>query len=159
MAITWFRRGRREHFRCRASWRCPASGLGALSVHLFPALFGTQLAARHRTAGGDEMKPASGGPLITILVPTYARARYVGIAVRNALAQTYENIEILVLDGASPDGTAAAMEEFHAESRVRYVRHAKTLGISGNWRHGIAAATFPRGTFFCLLHDDRYAGT
>ena len=95
--------------------------------------------------------PALIDSLVTILVPTYGRAHYVDVAVRSALAQTHESIEILVLDDASPDDTSAVMAAFRAEPRVRYVRHAQNLGIAGNWRYGIAAA---RGEFFCLLHDD-----
>lgn len=90
-------------------------------------------------------------PLVTVLVPTYARAEYLLGAVRSALAQNYGNLEIIVLDDASPDGTTEAMAVFENETRVRYVRHEQNLGIAGNWRHGIRLA---RGEFFCLLHDD-----
>ena len=90
-------------------------------------------------------------PLVSVLVPTYARAEYAAQAVRSALAQDYHEIEVVALDDASPDGTAAALASYHNDSRFRYVRHERNLGIGGNWRAGIDTA---RGDFFCLLHDD-----
>jgi glycosyltransferase involved in cell wall biosynthesis len=95
----------------------------------------------------------SDGPLVTILIPTYSRADLLLEAIRSGLAQTHRNVELIVLDDASPDDgrTTAAVAPFLADPRVRYVRHERNLGIAGNWRAGIAAAA---GAFFCLLHDD-----
>lgn len=90
-------------------------------------------------------------PLVTILVPTHGRAKLVPEAIRSALAQSHTNIEVIVLDDASPDDTAAAIAAFSSDPRFRYVRHPANLGIAGNWRAGIGIA---RGDFFCLLHDD-----
>ena len=97
--------------------------------------------------------PRASDPLVTILVPTYARADLLPAAIRSALGQTHGAIEVIVLDDASPDGgrTEAAVAPFLADARLRYVRQPVNVGIAGNWRSGIAAA---RGAFFCLLHDD-----
>ena len=92
--------------------------------------------------------------LITVLIPTYDRARFLPDAIASAIVQTHANIEIVVLDDASPDSgrTEAAVAPFVAsDPRVRYVRHATNLGITGNWRAGIAMV---QGEYFCLLHDD-----
>jgi glycosyltransferase involved in cell wall biosynthesis len=90
-------------------------------------------------------------PLVSILIPTYARAGYVTQAVRSALAQSHQTIEVLVLDDASPDNTSEELLAFQSNPRLHYIRHGKNLGIAGNWRFGIAAA---KGEYFCLLHDD-----
>lgn len=90
-------------------------------------------------------------PLVTILIPTYSRARFLREALQSAVSQTYQNLEILILDDASPDETAAVAAEFAGDPRVQYIRHTQNLGIVGNWRAGIERA---RGEFFCLLHDD-----
>lgn len=89
--------------------------------------------------------------LVTILIPTYNRAHFLKEAVQSALAQTHDDIEIVVLDDASSDDTPQLMEEFAANARVRYVRHPRNLGVAGNWRAGLQEA---RGRYFCLLHDD-----
>ena len=90
-------------------------------------------------------------PLLTILIPTYNRARFLVEAVASAQAQSLSNIEIIVLDDCSPDETPEAVLPFLADGRIRYVRHEKNMGIAANWRFGIEAA---RGEYFCILHDD-----
>jgi len=90
-------------------------------------------------------------PLVTILIPTYKREALLPHAIRSALDQTYTNIEVLILDDCSPDGTAAAAAPFAGDPRVRYIRHGTNLGLPNNWKFGIEAA---RGDFFTILHDD-----
>ena len=90
-------------------------------------------------------------PLVTILIPTYNRAQFLREALQSALTQTYQELEILILDDASPDETASVAAEFADDPRVQYIRHSENLGISGNWRAGIERA---QGEFFCFLHDD-----
>ncbi len=91
--------------------------------------------------------------LVTILIPTYNRADFLPEAIRSGLAQTHARLEVIVLDDASPDDgrTAAAVEPFLSDRRVRYVRHPANIGIAENWRAGIRMAA---GSFYCLLHDD-----
>ncbi len=99
----------------------------------------------------DDWSPAEVRPVVTVLIPTYRRKELLPDAIRSALGQTFTEIEILVLDDCSPDGTRDAVAPFLADSRVRYLRHEKNLGIADNWRCGISAA---RGEYFCILHDD-----
>jgi glycosyltransferase involved in cell wall biosynthesis len=90
-------------------------------------------------------------PKVTILVPTYKRANLLEVAIKSALAQTYTNTEILVLDDESPDNTPEVMRKFLAEPRITYVRHKKNKGIAENWRFGFEQA---RGEYLTILHDD-----
>lgn len=90
-------------------------------------------------------------PIVTILIPTYNRHLFLREAVQSAVDQTYRNLEILILDDASPDATAHIAAEFSQDPRVRYIRHADNVGIAENWRVGIETAA---GEYFCLLHDD-----
>ncbi len=88
---------------------------------------------------------------MTLLIPTYNRAVLLRQAIDSALAQTYDNLEVLILDDSSTDNTAAVAAEYKSKRRVRYVRHCNNLGIAGNWAAGIEMA---RGEYFCILHDD-----
>lgn len=72
-------------------------------------------------------------------------------SLKSAVNQTYGNLEILVLDDASSDETAATVGAFAIDPRIRYVRRPVNVGIAANWRTGIEMAT---GEFFCILHDD-----
>ena len=87
---------------------------------------------------------------VSIIIPTYNRAEKLERAIRSALQQTYENLEIIVMDDASPDATPETVESFN-DPRLRYIRQDQNQGPNENWRHGIEKA---RGDFFCILPDD-----
>src|SRR5690606_5171341 len=45
-------------------------------------------------------------PLVSVIIPTYNRAERVGDAIKSALNQTYKNVQIVVVDDGSADGTS-----------------------------------------------------
>jgi len=90
------------------------------------------------------------GPLVTIAIPTYNRAALLRGCVQAALAQSYENIEILVSDNASEDETPQVLQEF-SDSRLRIIRQSENIGLLPNWNACLAAA---RGTYVVFLSDD-----
>lgn len=92
-------------------------------------------------------------PLVSILVPTYNGERFLRQTLRSALSQTHRNIEVVVGDDASTDGTAALLAEIaSSDPRVRVVRHETNLGAFHNPR---ALLEHARGDFIkYLLHDD-----
>jgi hypothetical protein len=91
----------------------------------------------------DSLPPAAtattadtGRPLVSMLVIAYNQAQQIGDAVRSALAQTYEPLEIIVSDDASSDATYAAIEAalagYAGPHRVIARRNAVNQGISGH---------------------------
>jgi glycosyltransferase involved in cell wall biosynthesis len=60
-------------------------------------------------------------PAVSVVVATYNMAQYVALAVRAILAQTYTDLEVVVIDDGSTDKTAEVMEVFRGEPRVRYL--------------------------------------
>jgi len=90
-------------------------------------------------------------PLVTIGLSTYNRAKsYLKKALQSALSQTYPNLEIVVSDNCSTDGTEDLMRGV-ADRRVRYFRQAKNIGATNNYNFCLQQA---RGAYFLLLHDD-----
>jgi glycosyltransferase involved in cell wall biosynthesis len=90
--------------------------------------------------------------LVSIGIPTRNRAASLERAVRSALAQQWDELEIIVSDNASTDGTAALCDELAAaDPRVRYVRHASDIGAEANFQSVLEAAG---GAFFMWLADD-----
>lgn len=73
-------------------------------------------------------------PLVTIMIPTYGQAHYLPRAIDSALAQDYPNLEILVVDDASPDDTASVIEPYLEDPRFRYHRHDENLGRVATYR-------------------------
>lgn len=91
-------------------------------------------------------------PLATIAIPTFNRSASLRRALASALAQDYAPLEILVVDNASTDDTAAVCAEIAAaDMRVRCVRHPQNLGASRNFN---AALQLARGEYFMWLADD-----
>lgn len=89
-------------------------------------------------------------PVISIGIPTYNRREYLMNAVCSALAQTYENIEVIISDNASSDDTWEHLATIQ-DVRVRLVRHTHNIGMTANFNSTLDAAT---GEFFLLLSDD-----
>lgn len=90
-------------------------------------------------------------PLVSIGIPTYNRADgYLEQALRSALAQTYNNIEIIISDNGSTDHTEDVVKEF-SDSRIRYFKHIENVGLKNNFNFCVKEA---RGDYFLLLCDD-----
>jgi glycosyltransferase involved in cell wall biosynthesis len=91
-------------------------------------------------------------PLATICIPTFKRLSYLKEAVAAAQAQTLRNIEVLISDdGDSADLRRWCESAAIADSRVRYRRNAKNLGLGGNWNECVTAA---RGEWLVIQGDD-----
>jgi glycosyltransferase involved in cell wall biosynthesis len=91
-------------------------------------------------------------PMVSLIIPTYNRADMLAEAVDSALVQTYPNLEVIVSDNASSDGTGALMERYRTDPRLRYHRNPENLGMVGNWRQ--AYRELATGDFFLILSDD-----
>ncbi|SDF09381.1 Glycosyl transferase family 2 [Blastococcus fimeti] len=92
-------------------------------------------------------------PLVSILIPTYNGERHLKAALRSARDQTYRNVEIVIGDDGSSDGTPRIVAAAAAEDqRIRVVRHESNIGAHENLRRLFADA---RGEYVkYVLHDD-----
>jgi len=91
-------------------------------------------------------------PRLTIAIPTVNRADLVGRAIESALAQTSNDIEIIVSDNGSTDGTPAVIARY-AGRRLRTFRHPTTISAA---QHGRFLMEQARGEFFLGLSDDDF---
>lgn len=60
-------------------------------------------------------------PLVSVLMPTYNREDFVGEAIESVLAQTYPNLELIVVDDGSTDNTKTVVREYLSDPRVKYL--------------------------------------
>lgn len=88
-------------------------------------------------------------PKVTVIIPTYDRARYLGDAIRSVLAQTVTDFELIVVDDGSTDDTAAVLAQC-PDPRLRCVRQ-EHRGISAAMNAGMRAA---RGGYLARLDSD-----
>lgn len=97
------------------------------------------------------MQSPTSPPLVTVMIPTYGQAAVLGRAVRSALDQDLESLEVIVADDASPDDTAAVVAGFD-DPRLRYHRNERNLGRVGNYRHTLESLA--RGKYVLNLDGD-----
>lgn len=88
--------------------------------------------------------------LVTVVIPTHNRSDLLPRAIRSVLGQTYKNLECIVVDDASNDGTEQVVREFE-DNRLIYLRHETSLHASAARNSGIKKA---RGEFLAFLDDD-----
>ncbi len=89
-------------------------------------------------------------PTVSILIPTFNRAHYVGDAIRSIINQTFSDIEIIVADDGSTDSTRKVVEDIR-DPRLRIVSHASNLGIPATRNTALSHAT---GRYIAWLDSD-----
>jgi glycosyltransferase involved in cell wall biosynthesis len=93
---------------------------------------------------------------VSIVIPTYNYAHWLGGAIDSALSQEPGDLEVIVVDDGSTDGTADVVAAYRrADSRVRYLSQVRDgYGCIRAINRGVAAAG---GAWFCWLSsDDRF---
>ena len=89
-------------------------------------------------------------PTVSVIIPTYNRAHLVGRAIRSVLAQTFQDLEVIVVDDCSTDDTAAVVADFDDPS-ILYLRHEVNRGVSSARNTGIRDA---EGEYIAFLDSD-----
>lgn len=90
-------------------------------------------------------------PTVSVVITTYNRAELCIRAVESALAQTYQHVEIIVVDDGSRDGTAERLRSRFG-SKITLIRQ-ENRGVSAARNVGVAAG---KGTLVALLDSDDY---
>lgn len=89
-------------------------------------------------------------PNVSVIIPTYRGADYLGATVQSVLDQTYPHFELIVVNDASPDHTSELMQQFD-EPRLLYCVHDTNQGAVAARATGLASAT---GEFIAFLDQD-----
>lgn len=92
-------------------------------------------------------------PLITIIVPVYNAKKYLRDCIESILSQTYQNLEIILVDDGSTDGSEKFVDDYaKSDKRIKAI-HQKNMGLSGARNTGLKHATGKYVTF--VDSDDR----
>jgi glycosyltransferase involved in cell wall biosynthesis len=89
-------------------------------------------------------------PLVSIIVPAYNRAATLERTINSILNQSYRNIEVIIVDDGSTDGTAAILEKF-SDPSIRVYRHQTNKGASAAKNSGLQQI---KGHWFSILDSD-----
>src|SRR2546423_12794655 len=96
------------------------------------------------------MRP--GDALVSIGLPVRNAEHRVAGVIRSVLSQDHQNLELVISDNASTDGTERVCRELAREdARVVYHRQSENVGLLNNF---VAAMRLARGTYFRWIGDD-----
>ncbi|KAB5607764.1 glycosyltransferase [Bifidobacterium jacchi] len=102
-----------------------------------------QSAQREGIRGEDSLETGSqgeGSPLVSVIIPVYGVERFLDACVQGVVAQTYRNLEILLVDDGSPDRCPAMCDAWAAkDGRIRVI-HKTNGGLSDARNAGLAAS-------------------
>ena len=91
-------------------------------------------------------------PLVSIGIPTYNRLKFLKETVESAISQSYSNIEIIISDNCSSDGTNEWLKTL-TDSRIKIFTQSENIGMIPNWNKCVKESN---GEYFILLSDDDY---
>ena len=89
--------------------------------------------------------------LVSVVMPAYNAAPFIGSAVESVLRQTYADLELVVVDDASKDKTASVLRGLHADARLRVLRHETNGGVARARNTALEAS---RGQYIAFLDAD-----
>lgn len=87
---------------------------------------------------------------ISVCIPTYNGERTIKETMDSLLNQTYQNLEILILDDCSKDSTLSIIENYN-DSRIKIIKNENNLGMVNNWNKCFQYAT---GKYILFLFQD-----
>ena len=95
-------------------------------------------------------------PLISIIIPVYNSARFIEPCIRSVLEQSYQNLEVIIVDDCSEDNTLDLINGIYSEypgraGSLKVVHHTENRGVSSARKTGIKAA---KGVFVQTMDAD-----
>ena len=91
------------------------------------------------------------GIRLSICIATYKRAEYIGATIASIVPQLRPGVELIVVDGASPDDTPRAIGPWLSHSGFRYYREPVNSGIDADYDKAVSYAA---GEYCWLMTDD-----
>lgn len=101
------------------------------------------------------MNTPTSHPLVTIAIPSYNHSQYVQDAIKSVLNQSYENIELIIIDDGSVDDSVEKIRAIIPKCQNRFVRfefrHRANKGLCNTLNEALEWAN---GEYFCTLASD-----
>ena len=61
------------------------------------------------------------GPLLSVVMPVFNHEKFVGEAIESVLNQTYKNLELIIIDDGSSDGSINIIKSYEKDSRIKFI--------------------------------------
>ena len=92
--------------------------------------------------------------LVSIVIPAYKVEKYIKRCLESILGQSYKNLQIIVIDDASPDKTGEICDQIASkDSRIQVIHHSTNRGVSAARNSGIQVA---RGEYIAFVDGDDF---
>ena len=91
-------------------------------------------------------------PALSICIATYSRGKFISQTIDSILSQISVGVELIVVDGASPDNTSEVMARYSAhQPNIKYFREPENSGVDGDYDKAVGYAN---GEYVWLMTDD-----
>lgn len=88
--------------------------------------------------------------LVSVIMPSWNTARFIGESIESVLRQTYKNLELIIVDDCSTDNTDEVVHSF-SDPRIRYFHNKKNFGAAITRNHALKVA---KGEWIAFLDSD-----
>lgn len=92
-------------------------------------------------------------PLVSVIVPSYNHANYICQTLESIFSQTYDNIELIVIDDCSIDDSVSVINTIKAKHDFIFIEHKENKGLSNTLNEAINIA---RGKYISSIASDDY---
>lgn len=89
--------------------------------------------------------------LVSIIMPSYNTADYIGRSIESVIAQTYTNWELIIVDDCSLDSTDDVVHEYLSDNRIKYLKNASNSGAAVSRNYALREAV---GDWIAFLDSD-----
>ncbi|MBQ3054381.1 MAG: glycosyltransferase family 2 protein [Clostridia bacterium] len=89
--------------------------------------------------------------LVSIIMPSYNTAKFIGETIKSVINQTYTNWELIISDDCSDDNTDSRVEEFLTDSRIKYIKNKQNGGAALARNNALKEA---KGRWIAFLDSD-----
>ena len=94
-------------------------------------------------------------PLVSVIVPCYNHQDYIEACIESIIGQSYQNIELIIIDDGSKDSSAEKIKALEKQCKERFSRYEFRVrankGLSATLNEGLA---WIKGDYFCLIASD-----
>lgn len=109
---------------------------------------------KEKICQSEQRRFLKNGPLISVVVPVYNMEKYLSRCLDSILQQTYENLEIIIVDDCSIDQSAKLIEQYmDQDDRIKRVTHKENRGL---FQARISGADIASGKYLAFVDSDDY---
>lgn len=102
----------------------------------------------------EDVSHSISNPVISVIIPVYNTKKYLARCVDSVLAQTYSDLEVILVDDCSTDGSGKLIGQYAAaDERVKAVRHEKNMGL---FQARLTGYTHATGKYIAFVDSDDY---